>query len=350
MSKLLHGISIVICSYNSEHRIKRVLECLAGQENCDEVSWEVIMVDNASTDNVVEVAKKSWDHPGVPFRLFHEPRQGQSYATRTGIEKASYDVIILVDDDNYVSSNYVSRAYQIMKEHPEVGVAGGKGIGLYEKEPPAWFKDIKQAFAIGPQARKEGYTTEEQGYIYGAGSIFRTSVYNDLMNSDFQLMLKGRIGKSLVAGEDQERSLAFRILGYELWYDPLLEFQHYMPVSRFDWKYCCRLFESFGHASVYHDLYKELLVRPKGIRAIISRYAVLDILRKLYGLSLAFYAYLKVSFSRSVVGKLETLQCKYYIGALSERTMRHSKIRQYRKQLRNATWRKKYSRANVPGN
>ena len=121
------GISVVICSYNSEHRIKRVLDCLSAQQNCDEIAWEVIMVDNASTDNVIEVAEKSWNHPKVPLHIFHEQRQGQSYATRTGIEKAAYHIIVMIDDDNYVSPNYIYRANKIMEEHPEVGIAGGKG-------------------------------------------------------------------------------------------------------------------------------------------------------------------------------------------------------------------------------
>ena len=82
------GISVIICSYNSEHRIKEVLECLLAQENTEGFAWEVVMVDNASTDNTVERARQSWHHTRVPLHIFHELKQGQSYATRTGIKKA----------------------------------------------------------------------------------------------------------------------------------------------------------------------------------------------------------------------------------------------------------------------
>ena len=136
------GISVVICSYNSESRIKKVLDCLMAQEDCENFDWEVIMVDNASADNTIEVARNAWNHPSVPLHILYEKRQGQSYATRTGIKKAAYDLIVMVDDDNYISPKYISRAFYIMEKHPEVGIAGGKGVGFFDKEPPSWLSSV----------------------------------------------------------------------------------------------------------------------------------------------------------------------------------------------------------------
>ncbi len=341
------GISVIICSYNSEHRIKRVLDCIAAQQNCDQIEWEVIMVDNASTDNVVEVARQSWSHPKVPLHIYHETRQGQSYATRTGFENARYDIVILVDDDNYISLNYISRAFKIMEEHPEVGIAGGKGIGLFDMDPPYWFEKVEQGFAIGPQAEKEGYVSDERGYIYGAGSIIRKSVYNYLISSDFQLMLKGRIGKSMIAGEDAERSHAFRLLGYELWYDPSLEFWHYMTANRINWNYTRKLFNSFGRASNYHNLYSELLKKPKGIKAFIRQNMILDILNKIFNLVHSLPPYIKVKLTGTGEGKMEVLNFDYLSGRLSERIYNMSRIRQNRRQLKNATWKTQYTIENL---
>jgi len=334
------GISVIICSYNSEHRIKEVLGCLLVQKNTNDFAWEVIMVDNASVDNTIDVARQSWNHPKVPLHILHEPRQGQSYATRTGIKNAVYEIIIMVDDDNYVSPYYVSRAYAIMEKHPEVGIAGGRGIGVFEKEPPAWFENVEQALAIGPQADFEGYVPDTRGYIYGAGSIFRKWIYDYLLSNNFQLMLKGRIGKSLVAGEDSERSKVFRILGYKLWYDPSLEFQHHLPVARLDWKYIRKLYKSFGRAYIYLNLYQEILKKPQGIRAFVAKYTIPDILRKMFHLLFALPAYIKISLSGSSEGKKEVLKFDYLYGVLSERITNKTKIKQYRQRLKNAAWRK----------
>jgi glycosyltransferase involved in cell wall biosynthesis len=345
------GISVVICSYNSENRIKRVLDCLLAQENCDGIAWEVLMVDNASTDNVVEVAGKHWNHPKVPLHIFHEPRQGQSYATQTGFEKATYGIVVMVDDDNYVSSEYISRAYKIMEEHPDVGIAGGKGTGLFDEEPPEWFKSVEQGFAIGPQTEKEGYLdTSKRGYLYGAGSIIRKPVYDYLQQSDFQLMLKGRIGKSLVAGEDQERCKAFLLLGYKLWYDPKLEFIHHMPAKRINWNYTRKLFHSFGRASIYHNLYNEILKKKKGVKGYVRHHMILDILNEFRKFLFTTITYLALRIKGHTEGRQEIIMFDYTYGRIMEKIFNFSRIRQCRRQLRNAAWRKQYTHANVPEN
>ncbi|UCH14154.1 MAG: glycosyltransferase family 2 protein [Bacteroidales bacterium] len=333
------GISVVICSYNSEKRIKKVLGCLLEQQNHDKIEWEVIMVDNASTDNSVALAKKLWNHPRVPLHIISETKQGQSFATLTGIKNAVYDIIIMVDDDNYVSPNYISRAYEIMEKHPEVGIAGGKGTGVFEEDPPAWFKDYEQALAIGPQADSEGYVDDRRGYIYGAGSIIRKPVYDYLIDNNFKLMLKGRIGKSLVAGEDSERSHAFRILGYKLWYDPSLEFGHQMPPARIDWKYIRKLYKSFGRASAYHGLYEEVLKNPKGLSSFVAKSMFLTSLYALYSALLVLPAYILISISGSDVGKKKVIRFDYTWGRLTELLTNMKKVMRYRKRLKQAEWR-----------
>lgn len=334
------GISVVICSYNSEDRIGRVLSCLMEQKNTDDIDWELLLVDNNSKDNVIEVAKKTWKHPKVPLHVFSEFQQGQSYATKTGIYKAKYEIIVLVDDDNYISQNYLSKAYTIMENHPEVGIAGGKGIGVFEKEPPHWFRDIQHAFAIGPQAKKEGYADDVRGYIYGAGSILRKSVYEYLYANNFQLMLKGRIGKSLVAGEDKERSHAFRLLGYKMWYDPSLEFEHFMPAGRVNWNYTKMLLKSFGHAAIYHNLYKEALHEVNNFKLLVIKYAFFDIVNSTAILIKYLPAYLWVSITTSGEGRNEISKFVYRSGYLSERVFNLRKIKRYRRRLKDAPWRK----------
>ena len=96
--------------------------------------------------------------------------------------------------------------------------------------------------------------------------------------------MKGRIGKSLVAGEDSERSQAFRILGYKLWYDPSLEFEHHIPVTRLDWNYIRKLYNSFGRASINHNIYEEILNKKQVISAFVRHYLIQDNLNKIVNL------------------------------------------------------------------
>ena len=156
-------------------------------------------------------------------------------------------------------------------------------------------------------------------------------------------MMKGRIGKSMIAGEDAERCQVFRILGYKLWYDPWLEFQHHMPESRINWKYIRKLFNSFGRGSNYHELYDELMVKPKGIRAFISQNTILDILNKIRKLLFALPPYIIVTLAGKDEGRKEVLNFEYLYGRLAERIANMGKIRQSRNRLKNAEWRKKFN-------
>jgi len=62
------GVSVIICCYNSANKIKNVLKHLEEQKGTELIPWEVIVVDNASSDYTFEVAKKSWKRKDVPFR------------------------------------------------------------------------------------------------------------------------------------------------------------------------------------------------------------------------------------------------------------------------------------------
>src|SRR5690348_8092021 len=73
------GISVVICTYNGAERLPQTLAHLAAQEDTGTIAWEVLVVDNASTDDTAEVARRCWpaDAP-APLRVVGEPRMGLS--------------------------------------------------------------------------------------------------------------------------------------------------------------------------------------------------------------------------------------------------------------------------------
>src|ERR1700719_3404911 len=79
------GVSIVVCCFNSASRLSeafaQTLAHLAAQETTAETRWEVIVVDNASTDDTAQVAQKSWPRQlEDSLQVVGEPRLGLSYA------------------------------------------------------------------------------------------------------------------------------------------------------------------------------------------------------------------------------------------------------------------------------
>lgn len=260
------GVSVIICCYNSEERIPSVLEHLGQQKNADSFSWEVLLVDNASTDNTAEVAKDSWERESIALRVVKEPVPGLIHARIKGLSEAKYKIILFVDDDNLLSDTYVSVAYQIMLDHPEVGLAGGLGRPVSTAPLPSWFEAYQSAYAVGEQADEEGYVPQSRTYLHGAGIVMRKEGWEFLMNQGFTFHLGGRTGKSLASGEDSEISYAFRLAGYRLWYSPSLTFKHLIDKNRLNWNYLIKLIKAFGRSRVILEPYHVQVSTEPGLK------------------------------------------------------------------------------------
>ena len=127
-SEMAPGVSVVLCCYNSAHRLPRALAHLAVQRVPKTLHWEVIIVDNASDDKTRDVALEAWNRVGaVPLRVVMESRSGQAFARNRGLAEAKYDIVSFVDDDNWVCPEWVELVWDVMKSHPDVGACGGGG-------------------------------------------------------------------------------------------------------------------------------------------------------------------------------------------------------------------------------
>src|SRR5690349_3890945 len=117
------GVSVIICTYNGAERLPQTLKHLAAQQVDKEIRWEIILVDNASTDNTAEVARHCWNGSSrnVPIQIFSHPIPGKTGAMQLGFTKANYDYLLICDDDNWLAANYVQLVYEIMSTMPEIG-------------------------------------------------------------------------------------------------------------------------------------------------------------------------------------------------------------------------------------
>ncbi len=119
---MINGISIVICCFNSEQRLPKVLEHLDRQILIDSIQWEVVVVDNASRDRTSDVAKELWKREDVSLKVVFEPNPGLSSARMKGIDESSYDIISYIDDDNWVESGWIQKVYDGMNKDPKIGI------------------------------------------------------------------------------------------------------------------------------------------------------------------------------------------------------------------------------------
>jgi glycosyltransferase involved in cell wall biosynthesis len=267
------GVSVVICCYNSAARLPETLRHLSVQVAACE--WEVIVVDNASTDDTAEVAAHLWRTLGsnvVPMQIVEEPRPGLNNARQKGLAASKYDIVILCDDDNYLADDYVQRSFEIMRSHPSVGLAGGAIKPMYESPPPSWFRPYENMIAVGQVAQKEGDVTTQPGVLFGAGLVIRKDAYESLLRANFVPVLTDRKKNTLMSGGDNELCFAFRIAGWKLYYSPSLRLTHYIPTVRVSWTYIKRLRYYMGRSSIYFMAYYEHLLRDSQAGGIRKRW------------------------------------------------------------------------------
>jgi glycosyltransferase involved in cell wall biosynthesis len=273
----INGVSVVIVCYNGKNRIKPTLDHLALQKGID-FPWEVILVDNNSNDNTAGIASDHWKQKGlnVPFITILEKRPGTMYARYTGIASANYRYLLFVDDDNWLSENYIKTAYESIRHDETIAAVGGRGIMEFEKgfDPPAWVMKYEKSYGCGPQGKKDGDTTYDQGWLYTAGAILDRVWLDRLYSAGFESALKGRDGKSLAPGEDSELTYALKLIGGKLYYSSAMTFKHFMPESRMTWKHLKKQYYAFGHSGFvlipYRNYFKSSLGNYSVVRLFIT--------------------------------------------------------------------------------
>jgi glycosyltransferase involved in cell wall biosynthesis len=220
----------------------------------------VLVIDNGSTDATDAVAKKCWptSHP-VPLRVVAEPRLGLHHARRCAFQQSHYDIVSLVDDDNWVCDNWVQSVAEVMARHPEAGACGGPTRPAYESMPPAWMGDLIRNLAVGDQAQAEGDVTDSPGRLWGAGISVRRLAWDSILPDGLDFFLTDRSGKELTSGGDSELCYRLRLAGWKLYYSTRMSLQHYMPDGRLRWEYLERLYTAFGRSQVILDMYERQL-------------------------------------------------------------------------------------------
>ncbi len=249
------GVSLIICCYNSEKRLPETLLAISKQEVSPDLRWEIILVDNASTDNTAILANSIWNELNNPveLRIVKESKPGLGNARNKGISEALFSILLFCDDDNWLSPNYLQDTYDIFEADRNIAASGGKGIPVFETEKPYWFDEYAEAFAIGSQEinREDGRLLN----LYGAGMAIRKTALDQLFASGFVPIMQGRVGKKLTSSEDTELTYAFVLMGYKLHYSKDLTFFHYLPAGRLQLDYFKRLFTAFGVDGPVRNLY-----------------------------------------------------------------------------------------------
>lgn len=157
-------ISIVIPAYNEAAFLPRCLQSLQGQKNAP--AYEVIVVDNASTDATATVARE------FGARVVRENKQGVVHARQAGLDAAKGEIIVSTDADSFFRSDWLQKIEQFFDTHP--GASGLAGHYYFYKAP-LWAKILPPMGALAVWLLS--LLTHRPIYVSAANLSFRKSAF-----------------------------------------------------------------------------------------------------------------------------------------------------------------------------
>ncbi|MBP0000192.1 MAG: hormogonium polysaccharide biosynthesis glycosyltransferase HpsE [Cyanobacteria bacterium SID2] len=239
------NFTVAICTYNGEHRLPSVLDrlCLCAKETPDSLTWEILVIDNASTDNTPQVVDDYQNK--LPIRQVCETQRGLAFARHRAILEAKGEFVGFLDDDNLPETDWVTRSIEFGRENPKMGAYGSRILPEYATPPPENFHRIAPFLAIvdrGLQPRF--YPPEKKLLPPGAGLVVRRAAWLNCVPD--RLVLIGRTTHKSIAGEDLEALLHLQQAKWEIWYNPAMRVRHLIPASRLEPEYLLNLMEGIG--------------------------------------------------------------------------------------------------------
>jgi glycosyltransferase involved in cell wall biosynthesis len=267
-------ISVIICAHNPRAAyLRRVLDALSRQ-TVPKDRWEFLLIDNASRLPLVKHWDLTW-HPSGRHIL--EPELGLSAARRRGMQEATGDLIIFVDDDNVLSENYLSEALRIREAWPNLGTWGsGTIVAEFEVQPAEHLKPFIQYLTL--RNDDDAYWSNVASCAYampgGAGLCVRTKVAQRYLHISGQsnIRITGRKGSSLLGHDDHEICLVGCALGLGMAVFPELKLIHLIPPERVTDDYFIRLVEAREISGVLlrYKWLNSVPISPYSVRGLLS--------------------------------------------------------------------------------
>jgi hypothetical protein len=218
------------------------------------VPWEVLFIDNASTDGSAEVTLSCWHEGPVPLRVVHEAKLGLQHARERGLKEAKYDFLGFVDDNNWISPNWVLVANDALTSDPSLGAVGSICEPVFEVPEPEWLSGFHPIYSILTDSDLNECENPPE-HLQGAGLCVRKQAWTQLVHGGFRPLLSDRMGGPLSGAGDTELTLAIRLAGWKIRVEPHLRLQRFMPAQRLRWEYLRRLQRRYGASQALLDAY-----------------------------------------------------------------------------------------------
>lgn len=218
-------ITVLVCTRNRGPSLRETLESVLTPRNLAAADWELLVVNNQSTDGTAGICREFQEKFPTHFRTLHEPKKGKSNALNTGIAGAKGDILAMTDDDAILAPDYLDGIRKVFGQ-PGVDVAQGRVFLQCEGGIPPWVDREMKYILAQRDYGEEAFEWKKD--IVGVNMVARAEVFREV--GAFRPELgPGASGLS----EDTEMTWRFYRAGKRAIYAPAIAVHHQIPKERF---------------------------------------------------------------------------------------------------------------------
>lgn len=214
-------ITVVICTYNRASILRLALDALTAQQTEGRFTYEIVVVNDRSTDETAEVVAEFEQRGDVPLRMVMAAGEGVAAARNRGRDAALGTWIAYTDDDQINDPRWLVELWVLAVDHKARCVGGSVHL-RFEEEPSiplTWVTKSILGYKENPEGRVTKFTS-----CPGTGSVmFHRSVFDEV----------GGFNNALHwGGEDADLMLRVMNAGIEVWFTPKSIVHHLIPPYR----------------------------------------------------------------------------------------------------------------------
>lgn len=261
-------LSVIIPTYNRPDSLMNAVENLQNQSL---TSYEIIVVDNLSDNNMKDKIHKFNQKAKFPVKYIREPKLGLHFARHAGVKEAKADLLVFTDDDTTFHPNWLKSYAIAFARYKSMVAAGGPVRPVWETTPPIWLekilKDQKTFTILSLMELHKRFILSTKGIFFGVNMAIRKEIMFSLGGFNPEIIGKEWLGDG-ESGLNRKMWEKKMMIGYV----PQALVYHHIPQERMTLKYFYQRMANEGASDMYSHFHKGI---PSFYRLLIFFFGLL---------------------------------------------------------------------------
>lgn len=239
-------VTVAVCTWNRCHLLRQALERMTFLSIPAGVEWELLVVNNGSTDSTDAVTAEFRSR--LPVQALHEPNIGHSHARNRAVGAAQGDYVLWTDDDALVEDDWMAVYVEAFRRWPEAAFFGGPIRPMFAVRPPPWLErawpQVADAYAVRELGAEPFRLGGDRRFPYGANYAVRCREQRAHLY-DVRL---GHRRERRMGGEETRLFLDLVAEGCHGWWVPNAAVRHYVEPDRMTVRYIRSFYVGIGRS------------------------------------------------------------------------------------------------------